>query len=211
MGLKGKKILITAGPTWVPIDDVRIISNVATGRTGILLAREAAVRRAEVTLVLGPGEERVRGKLSRLIRFRFFSELKDILQRELKNKKYDIVIHSAAVSDFKPEYKLKGKLNSDKGCRLKLIPLEKLVVLIRRFAPKSILVMFKLESTVTDKTLIQRAKSSRDMVGADMVVANRLNPYRAFIIDKKGNRTKVKNREQLAKKLIKLLNTVFNN
>ncbi len=211
MGLRGKRILITAGPTWVPIDDIRIISNVATGRTGILLAREAAVRRAEVTLVLGPGEERVRGKLSRLIRFRFFSELKDILQRELKNKKYDIVIHSAAVSDFKPKYKLRGKLNSDKGCRLKLIPLEKLVVLIRRFAVKSILVMFKLESTVTDKTLIQRAKSSRDMVGADMVVANRLNPYRAFIIDKEGNRTKVRNREQLAKKLIKLLNTVFSN
>jgi phosphopantothenoylcysteine decarboxylase/phosphopantothenate--cysteine ligase len=205
MGLKGKKILITAGPTWVPIDDVRIISNVATGRTGILLAREAAVRRAEVTLVLGPGEERVRGKLSRLIRFRFFSELKDILKRELKNKKYDIVIHSAAVSDFKPDYKLKGKLNSDKGCRLKLIPLEKLVVLIRRFAPKSILVMFKLEPTVTDKTLIQRAKSSRDMVGADMVVANRLSPYRAFIIDKENNQIKAQSKQELAKKLIKVL------
>jgi len=205
MGLKGKKILITAGPTWVPIDDVRVISNVATGKTGILLAREAAVRRAEVTLVLGPGEEKAGGRLSRLIRFHFFSELQDILKRELKNKKYDIVIHSAAVSDFKPEYKLKGKLNSDKGCRLKLIPLEKLVVLIRRFAPKSILVMFKLELTVTDKTLIQRAKSARDMVGADMVVANRLSPYRAFIIDKENNQIKAQSRQELAKKLIKVL------
>jgi phosphopantothenoylcysteine decarboxylase/phosphopantothenate--cysteine ligase len=140
-----------------------------------------------------------------VINFRFFSELKDILRRELKNKNYDIVIHSAAVSDFKPDYKLKGKLNSDKGCRLKLIPLEKLVVLIRRFAPKSILVMFKLEPTVTDKTLIQRAKSSRDMVGADMVVANRLSPYRAFIIDKENNQIKAQSKQELAKKLIKVL------
>jgi phosphopantothenoylcysteine decarboxylase/phosphopantothenate--cysteine ligase len=211
MGLKNKRILITAGPTWVPIDSVRVISNIATGTTGVLLARESSVRGARVTLLLGPCAKYNLNNSIRVINFRFFSELKDILRRELKNKNYDIVIHSAAVSDFKPEYKLKGKLNSDKGCRLKLIPLEKLVVLIRRFTPKSILVMFKLESTVTDKTLIRRAKSSRDMVGADMVVANRLNPYRAFIIDKEGNRTKVKNRKQLAKKLIKLLNAAFDN
>ncbi len=229
MSLRGKRILVTAGSTWVSIDSVRVISNIATGKTGMLLTREAAARGARATLVLGPccgynlnkvcslGRKELLyinkrlGKSIRIIHFHFFGELRNILKCELKNNRYDIVIHSAAVSDFKPEYKLRGKLSSDRGYRLKLIPSEKLIVLIRHLAPKAKLVIFKLESAVTKKTLIKRAKRARDMVGADIVVANRLNPYRAFIIDKEGNRTKVKNREQLAKKLIKLLNTVFNN
>ena len=54
MVLKNKNILITAGPTWVPIDRVRVISNIATGKTGILLAKSANKLGAKVTLVLGP-------------------------------------------------------------------------------------------------------------------------------------------------------------
>ncbi|MBU1999188.1 MAG: phosphopantothenoylcysteine decarboxylase, partial [Candidatus Omnitrophica bacterium] len=52
--LKNKKILITAGPTWVPVDDVRVISNSASGETGILLAKRLSGQGAKVTLLLGP-------------------------------------------------------------------------------------------------------------------------------------------------------------
>ena len=54
MSLKNKRILITAGPTWVAIDSVRVISNIATGETGILLAKRLSLQGAKVTLALGP-------------------------------------------------------------------------------------------------------------------------------------------------------------
>lgn len=207
MSLKGKKILITAGPTWVPIDKVRVLSNIATGRTGALLAREVAAQGARATLLLGPCGEHNLNSSIRIIHFRFFNELKNTLKRELKNNNYDIVIHSAAVSDFKPEYKLRGKLSSAQAYSLRLVPLEKLIVQLRNSASKAKLVMFKLETAVTDKTLIQRAKNEAGKINADLVVANRLNPYQAYIIDKQGNQTSVKSRQQLAKKLIEILIT----
>ncbi len=205
MSLKNKRVLITAGPTWVAIDDVRVISNIASGRTGTLLAQEATHRGARATLLLGPGQECRPDKQTRIIRFNFFKDLKNILRRELRKNKYDIIIHSAAVSDFRPAGISKGKISSGAAFKLNLLPLEKLVVLIRRLARGAKLVMFKLESGVTDKILIERAKSARDEIGADLVVANRLNPYRAFIIDRNGSRISVKSRKDLAKKLIKVL------
>ncbi|MFH1678383.1 MAG: phosphopantothenoylcysteine decarboxylase [Candidatus Omnitrophota bacterium] len=205
MNLQGKKILITAGPTWVSIDSVRVISNIATGRTGILLAQEAAIRGARVTLVMGPCGECRLNKPVRLIRFQYFDELKKILTSRLRNNRYDIIIHSAAVSDFKPEYVSGRKLDSNRGHRLRLMPLFKLVVLIRRMGIGAKLVMFKLETGITDKALIYRAKSAREKNGADLIVANRLNPYRAFIINKENNQISARTKQDLAKKLIKVL------
>ena len=53
--LQGRRILVTAGPTWVWLDAVRHISNLSSGRTGLAIAREARRRGAEVTVLLGPG------------------------------------------------------------------------------------------------------------------------------------------------------------
>ena len=53
--LTGKKILVTAGPTWVAIDRVRVITSIFGGRLGVTIAREAARRGASVVLLLGPG------------------------------------------------------------------------------------------------------------------------------------------------------------
>ncbi|MFH1578056.1 MAG: phosphopantothenoylcysteine decarboxylase [Candidatus Omnitrophota bacterium] len=216
MGLQGKRILITAGPTWVAIDSVRVISNIATGKTGILLARKALSYGARVTLLLGAGAgvcalsgNQAKGarfnKMLRVVRFRFFDELKNILSRELKKNAYDIVIHSAAVSDFKAKSKSKAKLSSGREHILKLVPLEKLAVLIRCLASEALLIMFKLESGITDKALIQRAKNAREKNRADLIIANRLNPYRAYIIDRNGIQTYVGNKKELSEKLIKQL------
>ena len=206
MSLRGKRILITAGPTWVGIDNIRVISNIATGVTGLLLARQAANQGARVTLVLGQCGQFNPKESIRIIPFCFFNQLKNILKRELQNAKCDIIIHSAAVSDFKPEYKISGKLSSQRAHTLKLLPLEKLIILIRRLQPKAKLVMFKLESNVQNQTLIQRAKRAGEEFGADLIVANRLNPYRAFIIDRQDNRILAKSKKDLVKKLIKILN-----
>jgi phosphopantothenoylcysteine decarboxylase/phosphopantothenate--cysteine ligase len=82
-----KRILITAGPTWVPIDSVRVISNIATGETGILLAQEAVRRGFGVTLLLGPCDCCCIGQGFKVVRFRFFDELRQRLKEELSSKK----------------------------------------------------------------------------------------------------------------------------
>lgn len=203
--LKRKRILITAGPTWVAIDSVRVISNIASGETGILLAKEAAKRGAAVTLVLGPSGEAMLPKAIRVISFKFFDELKNIVISELKSKTYDAVIHSAAVSDFKPERITGGKISSGRIRSLKLLPLPKIIYAIRKLTPAAKLVMFKLEPGVCDSVLIKRAKSAMGRIRADFVVANQLNPYRAFILDNVGNKIPVKNKRDLAKKILKLI------
>lgn len=205
--LKSKRILITAGPTWVPIDNVRVISNIATGKTGVLLANEARRRGAKVTLLLGPISNCGLDKSVNIIRFRFFNELKNNLIKELRTKRYDIVIHSAAVSDFKPAKIIRGKIRSRRAYNLKLVTLPKIIRDIRCLAPEVKLVMFKLEDGISDKALIKKAKQAQNKIGADFVVANRINPYHSFIIDRQNNIVSARNKEELAKKL---LGTVLN-
>ena len=111
MNLKNKRILITAGPTWVAIDKVRVISNIASGKTGVILAEKLNNCGAKVTLLMGPGECCCLNKKIRLVRFKFFADLKQTITRELKSNKYDVIIHSAAVSDYRVENVYSGKIS----------------------------------------------------------------------------------------------------
>ena len=206
MTLNNKRILITAGPTWVPMDSVRVISNIASGETGILLAEKLSKEQAKVTLVLGPVERRGIDRRIRLVKFRFFEELKARLKKELSSKKYDIIIHSAAVSDFRPEQTVKGKFSSGKAYELRLIPLAKIVTEIRRRAPEAKLVLFKLESGISDNLLLRRAEAALADAGGDLVVANRLIPrYKAYLLDEKKIYFQAASKEKLAQALVKRL------
>ena len=210
MSLKNKRILITAGPTWVPIDSVRVISNIATGETGVLLAEKLSEAGAKVTLLLGPSGHCCLSKKIRLIGYRFFDELKSKVIRELKAKKYDMIIHSAAVSDFKPKRKNKGKLASNKTHNLVLTPLPKIVRQMRCLAPGAKLVIFKLESGLSKASLIQRASVAGKKINADVIVANMINPYRAFIINRTRKVIPIKTKEELVNRLVKTLELVPN-
>lgn len=209
MLLKNKRVLITAGPTWVPIDSVRVISNIATGETGILLAEKFVKQGAKVTLLLGPVGACCIDRRIRVINFKFFDELRSCLKKELRRRIYDIIIHNAAVSDFKPLRKIRGKISSQRNYILKLSPLPKITEEIKRLNPQAKLVIFKLESEVTDKVLIQRAKLVRQKLKAEVVVANRINPYKAFIIEGKNSLIVAKSKEELTSRLIKLLVTSY--
>jgi len=205
MSLKNKRVLITAGPTWVPIDDVRVISNIATGTTGIILAEQLARRGAKVILFLGPVPFCCVSKKIKVINFRFFDELRKGLINKLNTAKFDIIIHSAAVSDFRPATKPRGKISSSSGCRLRLVPLPKIIRDIRRLSPDALLVMFKFEPGSGDAALIRKAVSAAKVARADLVVANRLKPYRAFIIDNHGRRIGAGSKVSLVDKLVKVL------
>jgi phosphopantothenoylcysteine decarboxylase / phosphopantothenate---cysteine ligase len=206
--LNNKNILITAGPTWVPIDSVRVISNIATGQTGILLSQKFKKAGAKVTLLLGPQEACCLDKGIKVIRFKFFGEIKNLLRKEVGSLKFDAVIHSAAVSDYKPDksysYKVGSNLN---GLKVNLIPTEKIIDRIKKIDPNVFLVGFKFEPDCGKEELIIGAKKLMQRSGSDLVVANSIgkNGYLAYIVSSSRIHGPLYSKNALAKKMINLI------
>ncbi|PIQ89740.1 MAG: hypothetical protein COV72_01440 [Candidatus Omnitrophica bacterium CG11_big_fil_rev_8_21_14_0_20_42_13] len=208
MSLRFKKVLITAGPTWVPIDSVRVISNTASGATGILLAQSFSRLGAKVTLVLGPVGEVKLAESIKVIRFKFFKELKDILVFELRRTKYDTLIHSAAVSDYQPARPYNKKIKSGiKNLKLELMPTEKLIDLIKKIDRNIFLVGFKFEPRAGQRALMRSAKNLIQRASCGLVVANTLrnNKYSAFVAGPLKKYIPVSTKKNLVKMLCALI------
>lgn len=206
--LKDKRVLITCGPTWIPIDDTRIISNKSTGELGQLAAKYIAKTGARVTLLEGPVTESLESKLVKVIKFNFYDDFYQIFEREVK-KKYDCIIHAAAVSDYKLKKPFKSKLSSKLNkISLELVPTEKIVYIIKDHHPETFLVGFKLETHIDKVTAIEKSKYLFDKAHCDLVVANSTTDqkYRGFIIN---NQPKIlsykKNRKEIIKTLVRIL------
>ncbi len=212
MSLKGKRVLITAGPTWVPIDSVRVISNIASGETGILLAREARRKGAQVSLLLGPVAGCSLDKSIRVLHFKFFDELKNRLVKELNAKKYDVIIHSAAVSDYRPRKTFKNKIDSGRAVfNLGLVATIKLVNLVKKIDNSVFAVGFKFEPGAKLNKLIRRAQALLETAHLDSVVANSManGTYRAYILNRNGFGRAILSKEILARELIKKIGEHF--
>lgn len=111
--LKGKKVLITAGPTRESIDPVRFISNPSTGRMGIALADECYSRGADVHLVLGPTTQR---PINSEITIVHVSSAHDMFEACSKHfKSTDIAIFAAAVADYTPQNTSDSKIKKKEG------------------------------------------------------------------------------------------------
>jgi len=211
--IKAKKILITAGPTWVPIDTVRVISNIATGKTGILLAKVLAKQGAKVTLMLGPVETCCIDKNIKVIYFKFFDELSLLLKNELKRQHYDIVIHSAAVSDYRPLLSSKKKLSSSaKKLTLALKQTPKIIDYLRGASPDSFLVGFKFEPDLTENRLVSEARSLIKRAHLDLAVANTVhnNHYRAWIVNEKDKSGCFSGKKEMVRGLLTLIKNAGN-
>lgn len=208
MRFKNKKILITAGPTWVPIDSVRVISNIATGQTGILLAQSLQHLGARVTLLLGPGECFGLSDKIKLIRFKFFAELSNIIKKELNSQNYDIVIHSAAVSDYIPAKKYANKVKSGKRAwSLNLVPTPKIIDQIKKIDNTVFLVGFKFEPAANKRILIKKTKSLISCSNLDLAVGNSINKdrYEAYIVRDNLVRGPFLSKKKVAGKLIEVI------
>lgn len=178
--LAGRRIVVTAGPTWVWLDAVRYLGNRSSGRTGIAIARACAELGAEVDLALGPvGVVRTPTGV-RLHRFESFHDLHSILRSLIGSRPPEAIVHAAAVSDYEPVEVEPSKLPSAQPeLVLRLRPTVKLSHELRHWAPGSILVTFKLEVDLSEDDLLERARESGQAAGADYVVANDLGRYRA--------------------------------
>src|SRR5438128_757620 len=100
--LDGRRLLVTAGPTWVPVDAIRHLSSFSTGSLGLLLAQRAAAAGAAVTLLLGQGricpaaEDR---RAIEIIDYVTFDDLHGLVRERLASHRYDALLHTAAVAD----------------------------------------------------------------------------------------------------------------
>lgn len=165
--LSGKRVLITGGATAEPIDPIRILTNRASGKTGIELALSAYRRGAQVTLVH-------RGCMG----FRGINELNadsaadmtEAVLNELSNG-YDLLISAAAISDFTVKAAAE-KIKSGKKITLTLEPAPKLVKEVRKKYPDLKIIGFKAETGVTKNELLKRARESMESSYLAMVVAN---------------------------------------
>jgi phosphopantothenoylcysteine synthetase/decarboxylase len=211
ISLKGKRILITAGSTWIPIDTVRVITNIFKGKIGLTIAESAAKMEARVTLLLGPSLDISNSKFSenlQIVRFKYFDDLDSLITKNLTEQEFDTVIHSAAVSDFRLAKPYDGKIKSNvEKLILELVPTKKIIDGIRKLAPKAFLVKFKLEVGITPEKLMKVAMDSLMQSKADLIVANIYDPkftdHEAYIIDVDGGSRKVTGREAIAGEILK--------
>ncbi len=167
--LKGKKIIITAGGTVEKIDEVRSITNRSSGKMGVALAEECYLRGADVLLLRAKNSVHPRY----LINEKVFETAQDLLQLIKVNiSNTDLFFHVAAVSDFKVDKQIKGKLSSDQQVNLKLIPQIKIIDQIKKLSPKTTLVAFKAEYDLSEKELIDEAVKKMKDSKADFIIAN---------------------------------------
>ena len=150
--LKGKKVVITAGPTRHFIDDVRFISNPSSGKMGYELAREAWILGADVVFVKGKGASVPDIHFGKTVWFDTALDLLKILRKEVKDA--DILVMSAAVGDFMVQRK-EGKLDRRKGdLVLSLIPSPDVVATIKGEFPHVYVVGFSAEfGTTVDRAM----------------------------------------------------------
>jgi phosphopantothenate---cysteine ligase (CTP) len=181
------KVLITSGNTATMIDKVRKISNIFGGRTGFDIANHFVSSGDDVTLLTSSSEYGLNFTAMGRSRchydaYKTYDELYNRMKEECASGDYDVIIHSAAVSDYKPvgtfdsnliEVDSRSKISSShKELFLKLVPTEKIVDNLGLWGFKGTLVKFKLQVDITDKELIEIAHRSRKQSNADFIVAN---------------------------------------
>ena len=191
--LKGKSIIVTAGPTVESIDPMRYITNRSTGKMGYSIAKEAIERGADVTLITGPTNLTPPQNLKKLIKIESANDMYEAVLENLDEN--DVVIKSAAVADYKPKnYSNKKIKKSDDDLVIELDRNKDIAQEIGKIKNNKILVGFAAETN----DLIENASLKIKKKNLDFIVANDLTKEGAGfgvdtnivkIIDKEGNIT----------------------
>ncbi|ABG85879.1 bifunctional phosphopantothenoylcysteine decarboxylase/phosphopantothenate--cysteine ligase CoaBC [Clostridium perfringens] len=164
--LLGKKVVVTAGPTMVPIDPVRILTNRSSGKMGYSIAEEARDRGAEVVLISGP-TSLIKPNGIKVIDIKTNEDMFNAIKNEFKDA--DIVIKSAAVADYKAKNYSNEKIKKT-GDDLNLIFERDRDILktLGDMKENQILVGFAAESS----NLKENAKGKLERKNLDYIVAN---------------------------------------
>ena len=164
--LIGKKILVTAGPTYEDIDPVRFIGNRSSGKMGFEIAKAAFLRGAQVTLISGPSKETCYPEII-LQNVRSAKEMKAAVEKHLKSA--EILIMSAAVADYKPTKVVNKKIKKEDGLNsIKLSKTDDILSSVKKEG--KIVVGFALETN----NELSNAKKKLNSKKLDMIVLNSL-------------------------------------
>ena len=168
--LKGKKALVTAGPTYEPIDPVRFIGNQSSGKMGIAIARELHERGAEVTLVLGPSQLPIHTNGIEVERVITADQMYQACERYFD--KADITIMAAAVADYSPREAAPEKIKKkDATLQLELLKTKDILKSMgERKRNDQVLVGFALETN----NEIEHSREKLKSKNADLIVLNSL-------------------------------------
>ena len=167
--LKGKKVLITAGPTRQPLDPVRFITNHSTGKMGYELAKAAMLRGAQVTLVSGPTAlseppfVEVKQVVSAADMFEAVTECSD---------SQDIIIKAAAVADFTPAVQSEEKIKKD-GSSMH-IAMEPTTDILKYLGEHKREGQFLCGFSMETQNMRENSRRKLEKKKADMIVANNL-------------------------------------
>jgi phosphopantothenoylcysteine decarboxylase / phosphopantothenate---cysteine ligase len=206
-GITGVDVLITAGPTYEFIDDVRFLGNPSTGLMGLELAEAARKRGAIVTLVMGPTHLMPPPGIAWVP----VVSATDML--EAVNERFDsarVFIASAAVSDYRPALRIEGK--EKKGPRKKTLELVKnpdvLKTVTKRRSPDQVIVGFSLETG----DLLKNARKKLTEKRCDLVVVNTPGHFggareHVRVINKRGVVQEIPpaSKQQIAEQVVQLV------
>ena len=214
--LKEVPIIITGGPTPVPIDNVRRITNRFTGKLGVEIAHELYLRGANVCLIHGQGSYSPPDYLPHQV-VRTYEEYRTKVIEELTQHPYRVGIFSAAVADYQPEQIFPGKIPSGGALNtIKLVPTQKVIKLVKNKFPKLYMVTFKYQENISHEELIAIAQN-RLQQGYPLVVANRgeekgINGEQvAYLVTKEEKPQQVIGKKQIAIELSNYLEKTINN
>lgn len=167
--LKGKKILISLGGTYEPIDSVRGITNKSSGKMGLELAKEAYIRGADLTLVVARVSVEIPSVFD-VVHVETGREMNDVILDLVSD--FDIFISTAAVSDFEFKKLDDKKIDSSSSLFLNLKPTTKIIRQVKKTNPDIFLVGFKAEFNISKEDIIFCARKQIEAAGTDLVIAN---------------------------------------
>lgn len=168
--LRGKKVLVTAGPTYEPIDPVRFIGNHSSGKMGFDIAKALANFGAKVTLVSGPTHLDIQHSNINLVRVLSAQNMYEVCHQIYNS--IDIVVAAAAVADYRPKYVAEQKIKKSEDSLI--IELEKnkdILASLGAIKQHQFLVGFALET----QNEIENAKQKIQKKNLDLIVLNSLN------------------------------------
>ena len=167
--LRGKKILITAGPTYEAIDPVRFIGNHSSGKMGFDIAASAANLGAEVILISGPTHLSIQNSIVNLIRVTSAKEMYDACHEHFNST--DVAICAAAVADYKPKFVSEQKIKKvEATLTIELEKTQDILASLGEIKQNQFLIGFALET----ENEIKNAKLKIQKKNLDLIVLNSL-------------------------------------
>ena len=167
--LAGKKILVTAGPTREAIDPVRYITNHSTGKMGYAIAKVAAYRGAEVTLVTGPTEEKP-PMFVRVVKVESAREMFEAVTA--KSEEQDAIIKAAAVADYRPKFVNTEKTKKTDGDMA--IELSRTDDILKWLGEHKKEGQFLCGFSMETQNMLENSRRKLEKKNLDMIVANNL-------------------------------------